>query len=215
MSLATFHPTQTTYIRSSKGRLIPVTFKNWQKRATRAGRKAKAGPRYPSGKRIPDKPSFRIEDQPHRAWLPERLRGDPRAEHELGILNLRGKISAQQYDAGQRYAQQVGLYLQTINAPMRYEKSSVSTMLPSGRKHVTDDEARRAKLAYNDAFEALITNAGERAARVVAHVAVHGRKNDDLDRLRSGLTALAIHYGLIDGRKIGVDEPVNLIQLPK
>lgn len=101
-----------------------------------------------------------------------------------------GWVTAPQYDAGVKYRDIVARYRAAICAPR-------GIVTPSGRGgELTDDKARDMKEKYDAAFEALERNAGNRAARAVAHVAVYDRPDFVLTDLRLGLNTLAEHFGL-------------------
>ena len=88
----------------------------------RKGRPRKTGPRYKNGNLRPSShepavsPAAIAASQPHRQGLGDSA-ADQKAESELGRLALRGRISAIQYLAGQRYAAQWRAYLATLDGP--------------------------------------------------------------------------------------------------
>lgn len=169
----------------------------------RAGAKRKwkgttPGPRH-NVRRISD--DELAAQQPHRVWLPEASRMSAKAVTPLGGLNLVGAITDSQYEAGQRYVVIVAEYRASIGVPMKGQSASAKTYPCMGAFNCEDCECRRRKQRYDRAFEA-VSAASQRAAKAVAHVAVHeGRyhDNEELRYLRMGLSALVIHFGLDTG----------------
>jgi hypothetical protein len=168
----------------------------------RSGRRRKLGPRHRSGDLV--RPHFDLRElatlQPHRVWLPEEKRLDQKAASPLGCLNLLGVLSDKQYRAGVRYAVVVGEYRAVIESP-RATAGSGRGYDCTGDAHCGRDlarpcECRRRKERYDAAFAAVI-EAGQRAARAVARVAVHGEPCPcgGLADLKRGLDALAKHFG--------------------
>jgi hypothetical protein len=169
----------------------------------RAGRKRKMGRRRLDGHLVERRESrgdvaSRLQ---HRRGLPERLRTHEKAESPLGILNLMGIISDEQFEAGGRYARVVQLYRAVIDAPNPYP-GSVAGIAIYGRDEIPADECVRRKGQYDDAFEA-VSAAGQRAAKAVARVAVYreGAEFIALADLRAGLSALAVHFGIVGARR--------------
>jgi hypothetical protein len=167
----------------------------------RLGRRRKVGPRHPSGDLV--RPQFDMRGlaalQPHRVWLPEEKRMDQKAASPLGCLNLLGVLTDAQYLAGVRYAVVVGQYRAVIETPRATAGSGrgydCAGDLRCGRDREPCECARR-KERYDAAFAAVI-EAGQRAARAVARVAVHGEQcpRGALADLKRGLDALAKHFG--------------------
>lgn len=175
----------------------------------RPGRKRKAGRRHPNGALVREKrPDDRIRAsrQPHRRAMTKDDRLDERAESALGRLNLRRLISNDEYDAGLRYAAVVGAYRAAIEAPTStagsgrgFECLAESFAHPDACRADPDGCAcRRRRSRYDSAFECLLREAGQRGAKVVARVAVHGEEiaQQDLVYLKAGLQALEHHFGL-------------------
>lgn len=154
--------------------------------------------------RLPDvPPDYRqlIALQPHRRGLHEAHRLSEKAESPLGRLNLRGIVSDEQREAGRIYAAITGAYRGSIGAPH-------GTAGGGGYGCAGDCvkpelcECLRRKRAYDDAYEAL-WDAGQRAAKAVAHVAVRECEPDpsQIPHLLWGLSALVKHFGLTNRGK--------------
>jgi hypothetical protein len=167
----------------------------------RPGRKRKIGLRHPGGELV--RPQFDMRSlatlQPHRVWLPEEKRMDQKAASPLGCLNLLGVLTDAQYLAGVRYAVVVGKYRAVIETPRATAGAGRGYDCPGDPKCGRDGEpceCRRRKQRYDAAFAAVI-EAGQRAARAVARVAVHGEQcpHGALADLKRGLDALAKHFG--------------------
>jgi hypothetical protein len=168
----------------------------------RRGRKRKIGLRHPGGALV--RPQFDVRDlatlQPHRVWLPEEKRMDQKAVSPLGCLNLLGVLTDGQYLAGVRYAVVVGKYRAVIETPRATAGAGRGYDCPGdpqcGREAGETCECRQRKERYDAAFAAVI-EAGQRAARAVARVAVHGEQcpRGALPELKRGLDALAKHFG--------------------
>ncbi len=172
----------------------------------RKGRKRKMRARHPGGQLIDEdriSPSAIAAQMPHRAWLPKEVRLDQRAESPLGRLALTGRISRGQYLAGRRYASIVAKYKIIIDAPGS-PKSIAGIMEPrSGSGGLLPDSIARArKQAYDAAFEAL-GNAGQKAQRAVARIAVNDQpcSVEDVGPLKDGLAELERYFGRIDHGK--------------
>jgi hypothetical protein len=169
---------------------------------TRRGRKRKFGLRHPGGELV--RPHFDVRGlvtlQPHRVWLPEEKRMDQKAASPLGCLNLLGVLTDAQYLAGVRYAVVVGKYRAVIETPRATSGVGRGYDCPGdlrcGRDPGESCECARRKERYDAAFAAVI-EAGQRAARAVARVAVHGEQcpRGALPDLKRGLDALAKHFG--------------------
>jgi hypothetical protein len=176
----------------------------------RRGRKRKIGIRHPGGTLV--QPRFDVRDlatlQPHRVWLPEEKRMDQKAASPLGCLNLLGVLTDQQYLAGVRYAVVVGKYRAVIETPRATSGAGRGYDCPGdlscGREPGGRCECRHRKARYDAAFAAVI-EAGQRAARAVARVAVHGEQcpRGALADLERGLDALARHFA--EGRGLRSD----------
>jgi hypothetical protein len=168
----------------------------------RSGRKRKIGLRHPGGELV--RLHFDVRSlaalQPHRVWLPESKRLDQKAASPFGCLNLLGVLTDAQYLAGLRYAVVVGKYRAVIETPRATAGAGRGYDCPGdlncGREPGPQCECRRRKERYDAAFAAVI-EAGQRAARAVARVAVHGEQcpRGALADLKRGLEALADHFG--------------------
>ncbi len=168
----------------------------------RSGRRRKSGPRHRSGELL--RPHFDFRQlaalQPHRVWLPEEKRPDQKAASPLGCLNLLGVLSDAQYRAGVRYALVVGEYRAVIEAPRATAGSGrgygCTGDAHCGRELASPCECRQRKERYDAAFAAVL-EAGQRAARAVARVAVYGEPcpRGALADLKRGLDALGKHFG--------------------
>jgi hypothetical protein len=167
----------------------------------RSGRKRKIGLRHPGGELV--RLHFDVRSlaalQPHRVWLPESKRLDQKAASPFGCLNLLGVLTDAQYLAGLRYAVVVGKYRAVIETPRATAGAGRGYDCPGdlncGREPGPQCECRRRKERYDAAFAAVI-EAGQRAARAVARVAVHGEQcpRGALADLKRGLDALAKHF---------------------
>ncbi|HWF93656.1 MAG TPA: hypothetical protein VG291_01715 [Xanthobacteraceae bacterium] len=167
----------------------------------RRGRKRKIGLRHPGGELV--RLQFDIRSlatlQPHRVWLPQEKRMDQKAASPLGCLNLLGVLTDAQYLAGVRYAVVVGKYRAVIETPRAISGAGRGYDCPGDLKcgrEGTPCECRRRKERYDAAFAAVL-EPGQRAARAVARVAVHGEPcpRGALPDLKRGLDALAKHFG--------------------
>ena len=177
----------------------------------RRGRKRKTTKRYPSGDPVREKqPDDRVRTarQPHRRVLKEADRMSEQAESPLGRLCLRGIISEQALEAGNRFTAIVGAYRATIEAPASTARSAGGRnpchVSSTGFCDPRDCLCLGNKERYDAAFEAL-SRAGQRPAKVVARVAVHREEitREDLVYLVIGLNALARHFGLTAARAPG------------
>jgi hypothetical protein len=172
------------------------------------GRKRKSGRRHPSGNLVREKrPDDRVRTgrQPHRRSLPEADRMSEKAESPLGRLNLKHVISDEEFEAGQRYARDVGTYRASIGAPAttagsgrrRHCLADVTATADTCRAYPEDCACLRAKQRYDDLLETL-SGAGQRAAKNVASAAVQAQdiRFEEIVYLRAGLRILAHFYGL-------------------
>lgn len=173
----------------------------------RVGRKRKAGRRHPNGELAHAKGENVCEiaaRHPDRQGLPVAMRVDQAAGSSLGRFSLLGYITADMLEASKRYARDVKQYLQVFGAP---SPNAPSLDLASGSRGMSapldESEISQRLSNYNAAFEA-VYDAGHRAARAVARVAVYDERLPEgttLGDLTRGLTALAHHYGLTGNRK--------------
>lgn len=136
---------------------------------SRRGRKRKQGlPRTPSGALSRSRYAVLARGeretamaQPHRAWLPDELRADQRAENLLGCLHLAGEITEAECWAGERYRRIMGDFRRLLASP-GLPPSAVSRMVapgvetPAEADHLgaerpeTDEERSRRILAAYD-----------------------------------------------------------------
>jgi hypothetical protein len=169
----------------------------------RTGRKRKTGRRHPSGDLAMPRVDYRSMAalQPHRVWLPADRRLSEKAETPLGGLNLIGVISDEQYEAGRWYASVVARYRTSIEAP-NPSPASIAGEGGGGVVYLSREQAEQRKDEYDRAFEAVF-EAGQKAARTVARVAVYGEAcpRGFMPDLIRGLQALAVHRGLTGPRK--------------
>jgi hypothetical protein len=174
----------------------------------RRGRKRKFGRRSASGALARARIDFSelAALQPHRIWLPREKRFDQKAASPLGCLNLLGVLTDAQYSAGVRYAVVVGKYRAVIETPSAISGTGRGYDCPGdlncGRVGAPC-ECRRRKERYDATFAAVI-EPGQRAARAVARVAVHGEPcpRGALPDLKRGLDALAKHFGGGKGQRL-------------
>jgi hypothetical protein len=165
------------------------------------GRKRRNVRRQPNGQPQRDRglePRLVANAMPHRQEVAANDRHDAKAESPMGRLLLNGWISQTQYDAGVAYREIVARYRVVIDAPSANERSMSGVIVgPWGGRGdpIAEDEVHRRRDKYNAAYEALECGAGHRAARSVAHCAVHERGEWELHHLKNGLTALAAHFG--------------------
>lgn len=167
----------------------------------RRGRKRKTGHIYPGS--IDADPRMRdvALSHPHR----RRWGLDQRAETPLGGLNLVGALTDEQYAAGCQYAKDVAKYRAALGLP----KSTPSGVdlnrvggMDRGVETLDPDEIAHRKEAYDRAFAAVL-EAGHRAARAVAQVAVYGNACPEgcFQDLKRGLDKLAAHYRLVKAER--------------
>jgi hypothetical protein len=171
----------------------------------RRGRPKKPGNRYPCGKLVTDREIMEARviafKQPHRQEAPENKRHDPKATWPLGILNLNGAVSDIQYQAAVMYGGTVRRYRAhyLADVPDPSPSSIAGFMEPKrgGGAPMNPDDARKLKVAYDEAIGALL-DVSQRAAKVVARMAVFGERclvGYEAD-LKRGLDALVSHYGI-------------------
>lgn len=183
----------------------------------RKGRKRKTGDRHPNGELVtPSQRRRRLNDlellalQPHRRDMPIikqngkpdiDLRLSDKAGTALGNLNLTRTISDQQHEAGRLYSVVCGAYFASIGVPTGLGGGGRGYNC-IGSINCQDCECARRKEDYDGPFEALMA-AGQKCAKAVAHVAVHGKhlEHGELSPLIRGLDVLVRYYGLTAGRK--------------
>ena len=172
---------------------------------TRSGRKRKPGARYPSGDLIPERINVAkiAAAHPERQSLPEADRGHEQAGSPMGRLLLRGVLTAEQLEAGRRYAAEARRYQRVIGCPSP-SAPSLDLLKTSGSMVVfSPSEIKERTENYNAAYKA-VYDAGHRAARAVARVAVYDEwipAGTTVEDLLRGLAALVEHYGLTTRRK--------------
>jgi hypothetical protein len=169
----------------------------------RRGRKAKPGKRYPSGDIVQQREVMEARviafRQPHRQEAPESKRDDPKATWPLGILNLIGRVTDVQYQAGVYYGGDVRRYRAhyLADVPDPSPSSIAGFMQPSHSGGRGEIDVADIKKKYESAVEAVM-GAGQRAAKAVARMAVFGERCPiGLEHhLILGLDKLVLHYGL-------------------
>lgn len=176
----------------------------------RKGRRRKSGRRHPNGELIAGpKIDYRAlaAMQPHRREVTTKdENGNPNSLNEkagtpLGNLLLNRTLTAEQYEAGRLYSVDCGAYFASIGVPTGLGGGGKGYGC-AGAINCENCECRRRKNEYDAAYEALV-DAGQRCARAVAHIAVHGKDlmRGEMSPLLRGLDALVLHYGLTNGRK--------------
>jgi hypothetical protein len=113
-------------------------------------------------------------------------------------------LSDAQYLAGLRYAVVVGKYRAVIETPRAMSGAGRGYTCPADPRCGRDGtrcECAERKERYDAAFAAVL-EAGQRVARAVARVAVHGEAcpRGALADLRRGLDALSRHFGAVRER---------------
>lgn len=166
----------------------------------RKGRKRKSGRRTKSGDLVLVHPNYQTmaAEQPHRRWLPEAHRLSEKAGTVLGGLNLIGRISNDQYEAGRRFSVIVGAYRSVIGAPRGTSDGGKGYACVGSAACPAETCICLARTnKYNRAYEAL-WDGGQLATKAVNRTAVHDEPcpEHNMDLLRWGLDALAKHFGL-------------------
>lgn len=170
------------------------------------GRKRKTGNREPNGRVQRDRgidPKAIAQLQPHRRLVPAGVAHDPKAECVMGRLCLNGWISETQYQAGVKYRTLVMNYRRVIGAPRSTEASMSGVIVGpwAGGGEMPEDRQIEIRNAYMRAFEALQEHPDNRCARDVSHCVIQDRTNFTLAVVKSGLNALALHFGLTNRTK--------------
>lgn len=174
----------------------------------RRGRKRKGGHRKPSGDLIKGEPKEKGESamiialhQPHRRTASLGHSDDRRAETPLGILNMIGAVSNQEYAAARRYARIVNRYRQVINSPNPSPPSIGGAFEPRYGGYEIEDAGER-KAEYNAVYEAL-DQAGKTALNSVNRMAVYGEPCPlgTFPALMRGLRSLTSYFDLTDRQK--------------
>lgn len=172
------------------------------------GRKRGRGNREPNGRlQREEKPvdtRLLAAVMPHRRDLPERAQDSPLAESNFGRLLLNGKITGRQYAAGIRYRDIVLRYRAVMSIPSHSPPSMSGIIVGAwrGGRGLSEDDIADRRDAYNAAFEALESGAGNRGARAVAHVCIFEREHYDLKVLQCGLNVLMRHFELVGRGRI-------------
>lgn len=165
---------------------------------TRKGRKRKSGRRTPCGDLARKSPDDRLLAalQPHRRVLPEKHRMSEKATTVLGRLNLFGRITDEQLEAGRKYAAGVNAYRAVIGAI-----DPLMAPAPGYGGDISKEEAKRRKDVYDAAFECL-QDKGNKPIRAVNRAAVYDEPAFGiLEDLQLGLATLVSHYGLLTSRR--------------
>lgn len=199
----------------------------------RAGRKRKSGYRNGDGslkkpKKADVDDSIRTTRQPHRRALAHELRAGgvdkleiekfiagEEAESPIGRMWAAGMLkqfgdgdsqgARDRYDAGTMYAQVVGAYRATIEAPRDVAGSGRGQPCAADLLCALEPESclcARSRDRYNGAFEAL-TRLSRRALTAVNRVAVHREPigQEELVYLVAGLEELRRVFGLVGRRR--------------
>lgn len=172
---------------------------------SKAGRKRKSGNRYPSGDLIPQRVNVAAiaKFHPERQSLPEADRANEKAGTRLGRMLLRQQITDEQLEGARRYAGDVRRYQVVIGCPSPNAPSLDLHKTSGGHIAFDAAEIRNRTDNYNAAYRA-VYDAGHRAARAVARVAVYDEwipAGTTVEDLLRGLSALVEHYGLTTRRK--------------
>lgn len=138
---------------------------------------------------------------PHRRLVPVNVAHDERAECMMGRLCLNGWITEIQYQAGIKYRTATARYRSVLEAPKSTETSMAGVIVgPWGGSSIDDRDHADIREKYMKAFEALVEAVGNHGARDVAHC-MHDKHPFEIPRVKCGLSALAIHYGLTKPKK--------------
>lgn len=160
----------------------------------RTGRKRKAGKREPNGK--PSRagvqrrsPKLDTLEQPHRRMLGAKA-GDQAAATALGSAYLVGLITAEQYEAGQRWGALVGQMHAALAAPVRVG-STLGHIVAPGIEEPPELESRGEPEADED-----------RCDRVLGSSDGDRRYGGQYDRAKAAITSA---YGaVIPGHYVGL-----------
>jgi hypothetical protein len=177
--------------------------------ARRRGRPRKSGRRKPCGRLAADKERIAVAEtaakMPHRQGMGDAA-ADQRAGHELGRLVLRRWISPEQCRAGEKFGDIYREYRVVLDGP----RNPVSDLL-GGRRGPFECEpcpggdctcAKRQR-AYLEACDAIrVFRRG--VFEVTFQTCVEDRTcvTDNLGFLKSGLDALAIHFGIVPRKHV-------------
>lgn len=181
------------------------------------GRKRKPGKRYPSGKRVPQELqrealSTVLDARQRHYGVTRRQAGDQRLGTVLGRLAFREMITAEQYQAGEQFAALVHHHHVLLGFPLP-DPRSVTSLLDSegivGGSSADPDPVLVDRLRKRYAAAAAALDrcdrecrcaAGPKPSRLVREAACADQDLpwtiDRLDRLRTGLDALAELFGV-------------------
>jgi hypothetical protein len=178
-------------------------------KVVRKGRPRSPGSRYPSGDLQRELMEARVIAfrQPHRQGVPAELRDDARAETLFGRMMLAQTITKGQYNAGVRYRKAVRRYrAHFIPEFPNPEPGSIAGFMeprssPAQAYRTPADQAKFEQDIWDDredAYQFMFQNAGQRACKAVARVAVWDEwaAGITIEDLKRGLDALATHYHL-------------------
>lgn len=176
----------------------------------RRGRPRKAGARHPGGrlvKRQAESPRVIAALMPHRRGLGERA-VDQRAETELGRLVLRGILDETLGLAGETYLALWRGYVFSLAGPRELSNGSGHGFTCDGCVMLEERKWCRCSFRRRIFLEArrVLEDAGGVVMLVVVNVAIHGNPLTgrwEIEPLRLGLSALAVHFGLIGRRQCG------------
>lgn len=157
--------------------------------------------------------------QPHRRWLPERLRKDQRAENALGRLYLAGFLSEGQILAGEKFRRLMLEYAAVIEAPrlpptimarMSFElmgrPEPIENVDRAGSvSYIAETEENRRIRVLNAVervrFELRARGETSRAWRDLYAVAVEDKEPQDIVHLVVALNVLAAAWRTVDDGK--------------
>lgn len=167
----------------------------------RAGRPRKAGVPRSNGRialahREPmDDPTATARAQRFRDGAkPEDWR-DQRRGSMLGRLLLKGCITEEQFEAGERWHGVVHRFARAWNIPMHTPRAvDLNAVRGSSGHEIDPDDAKRIRRAYEDAYAAL-HSAGREALISVTECCIR-EEVPLLLSLRIGLNALVGHFGI-------------------
>lgn len=171
-------------------------------------------------------PREMVTQQPHRRWLPERMRKDQRAENALGRLYLAGYLTEGQVVAGERWRRLMADYARVIDAPrptsgvlarMIEEKAGPDTEPPP------DDDVRQGGAISEEELRDRVLDAvrsarGEIAkrdstgtvSRVLTQVVIDDVDVQDITYLIVGLHSLATFWRTFDDGY----RPIRAVRVP-
>jgi hypothetical protein len=164
----------------------------------RRGRPRKAGARHRDGhlKRRPESPRAVAAGMPHRRGLGERA-VDQRAETELGRLTLRGALTEAQGLAGETYLALWRGYVFSLAGPRELSNGGGHGFSCGGCEEMRHCRCEFRKRIFLEAQRVLDAE-GPVVVAIVNFVVLSDGPGypEQLDVLRLGLSALAVHFGL-------------------